>query len=428
MQRSPKRYTLIGLPYLCVINLFSLESLKGKKILIGVSGSIAAYKSLLLVRLLIKAGAEVRVLMTPAAAKFVSPLSFSTLSKHPVAIDVIEEDTWNNHVELGLWADAMVVAPATANTLAKMANGICDNIICACYLSARCPVFFAPAMDLDMWKHPATQSNVSKLLTYGNHLIDVGDGELASGLSGKGRMAEPEETMAQLDSFFRRNEQKRLIGKKILLTAGPTFEPIDPVRFIGNRSTGKMGIALAGALLDEGAEVLLVLGPVQATLPIHPNLHVIKAFSADAMYKVCVELFPKMNAGIMAAAVADYTPKVVAAQKIKKNEDTFAVELVKTKDIAASLGKMKQIGQILVGFALETQNEIEHANGKLEKKNLDFVVLNSLNDAGAGFGHDTNKITILKRDGESKAFGLKSKNEVARDIVDELVAAMEFAG
>ena len=392
--------------------------LKNKKILLGITGSIAAYKAAFLTRLLIKEGAEVQVLMTPAASDFISPLTLSTLSKKPVFSDVSSEAGWNNHVDLGLWADAMLIAPATANTLAKLANGLCDNIIAACYLSARCPVFFAPAMDLDMWAHAATSENILRLQKHGAHLIPVGEGELASGLSGKGRMAEPQEILEFLKGHF--IQQASLKGKNVLVTAGPTYEPIDPVRFIGNRSSGKMGVEIALRLAERGALVHLVLGPSKLS-PKHPNLTVVRVHTAQDMYEAAAENFEKMDAGILAAAVADYRPAQVATQKIKKKSDDLSIVLEKTTDIAAALGKIKRSDQILVGFALETNNELEHAKGKLERKNFDFIVLNSLKDKGAGFNFDTNKITIIHKDNKIKEFKLKLKQEVAVDIVEELV-------
>lgn len=390
----------------------------GKKIILGISGSIAAYKSAFLTRLLIKAGAEVQVLMTSSAQDFITPLTLSTLSKRPVYSSVSSETGWNNHVELGLWADAMIIAPATATTLAKLANGLCDNILVAAYLSARCPVFFAPAMDLDMWHHPATRHNVERLLNYGNHLIPVGVGELASGLSGEGRMAEPEDIVAYLEHFFA--QQEDLTGKKILITAGPTYEAIDPVRFIGNRSSGKMGVALADAAARRGAEVNLILGPSKL-LPQEKNVKVLRVESAQEMHDAAVQLFPTMHAAILAAAVADYRPKVVATEKIKKKGEELQLDLIKNPDIAADLGKMKQAGQLLIGFALETNDEENNAQGKLEKKNFDFIVLNSLRDAGAGFNHDTNKISILFKNNKKRNFELKSKNAVAEDILQAMI-------
>lgn len=392
--------------------------MQGKKIILGISGSIAAYKSAFLTRLLIKAGAEVQVLMTPAAQDFITPLTLSTLSKRPVYSSVSSETGWNNHVELGLWADAMVIAPCTATTLAKLANGLCDNILVAAYLSARCPVFFAPAMDLDMWHHPATRHNVERLLSYGNHLIPVGVGELASGLSGEGRMAEPEDIVAYLEHFFA--QQQDLAGKKILLTAGPTYEAIDPVRFIGNRSSGKMGLALADAAARRGAEVTLILGPSKL-LPQEKSVKVLRVESAQEMHDAAVQLYPGMDAAILAAAVADYRPKVVATEKIKKKGEELQLDLIKNPDIAADLGKMKKAGQLLIGFALETNDEENNAQGKLEKKNFDFIVLNSLRDAGAGFNHDTNKISILFKNNKKRDFELKSKNAVAEDILQAMI-------
>lgn len=394
-----------------------MNNIKNKKIILAVSGSIAAYKAAFLTRLLVKAGAEVKVLMTASATDFISPLTLSTLSGHPVHSTVSSGEGWNNHVELGLWADAMVVAPATANTLAKMAAGICDNAVLAVYLSARCPVFFAPAMDLDMWKHPATRANVEKLSTYGNHLIPVGYGELASGLTGEGRMAEPEDIISFLDSFFAQNQS--LAGKKVLITAGPTYEKIDPVRFIGNYSSGKMGIALAQAAAAAGAEVFLVLGPTPLSTD-HPGVKVIPVKTAIEMRDQAAGLFPRCDAAILAAAVADYRPKHFAAQKIKKNNQDFIIELVENPDIAQELGQAKKAGQILVGFALETQSEVENAKAKIKKKNFDFIVLNSLNDKGAGFGHDTNKISIIGKDNKISKFELKSKAAVAVDIINKL--------
>ena len=391
-----------------------------KKVILGISGSIAAYKSAILTRLLVKKGAAVQVLMTESATAFVAPLTLSTLSKHPILSDVRSESGWNNHVELGLWADALLIAPATANTLAKMANGLCDNILSAVYLSARCPVFVAPAMDVDMWHHPATQANLERLRAFGVHIIPVGHGELASGLVGDGRMAEPEEIVAYLDHFFQQPQPLR--GKKALVTAGPTFEPLDPVRFIGNHSTGKMGIAIAETLARAGAEVTLVLGPTHHR-PEQPAVQVVPVGSAQEMYEACAARFAQTDIVVLAAAVADYRPAAYSETKIKKKDEDLNIALAKTVDIAATLGRQKQPGQLLIGFALETNNEEAHALAKLEKKNLDFIVLNSLRDAGAGFGHDTNKIAILHRDGTKTAFDLKPKTDVARDIVAEIVAA-----
>lgn len=393
--------------------------LQGKKFLLGVTGSIAAYKMANFIRLLVKQEAEVKVIMTPAAMDFITPLTLSTLSKNPVLSQFQKSETgeWNNHVELGLWADAFVIAPASANTLARMANGLCDNLLLATYLSARCPVFFAPAMDLDMLQHPATQKNIATLIQSGHHLIESGVGELASGLSGPGRMAEPEEIVTVLENFF--SGKKKLSGKKALVTAGPTYEALDPVRFIGNHSSGKMGFAIAEALAQQGAQVDLVVGPThqhtnQPGITIHP------VTSAEEMYQACRQIFPGTDVAVLSAAVADYKPVVRAEQKIKKTEGNLMLELTKTRDIAAELGKLKKNGQVMVGFALETENEKTNAAGKLNAKNFDLIVLNSLNDAGAGFGHDTNKIEIISRNG-SKEFPLKTKKEVANDIVAAII-------
>ena len=392
-----------------------MSSLEGKNILLGISGSIAAYKTAFLTRLLVKAGASVQIVMTPASTKFITPLTLSTLSKHPVYTDVTSEDSWNNHVELGLWADAMVIAPATATTMAKLAHGLADNMVTAVYLSARCPVFLAPAMDLDMWAHPSTQENLESLQRHGVNLLPVEHGELASGLVGKGRMAEPEFIVAHLASFFEENQV--LKGKKALVTAGPTYEAIDPVRFIGNRSSGKMGIAIAEHLAAKGAEVTLVLGP-SAHKAKGKNVQTIRVESAQEMYEAAITAFPECDIAVMAAAVADYRPKEVADQKIKKKTADLAIELEKTKDIAAHLGAIKKDDQLLVGFALETEQETANAKGKLARKNFDFIVLNSLRDPGAGFGHDTNKITIFHSDNKTQQFELKTKDAVAADIVE----------
>ncbi|WP_416866251.1 MAG: bifunctional phosphopantothenoylcysteine decarboxylase/phosphopantothenate--cysteine ligase CoaBC [Imperialibacter sp.] len=395
--------------------------LQGKKILLGVCGSIAAYKSALLTRLLVKQGTEVQVLLTADAKNFITPLTLSTLSKKPVYSDFFHstDGTWNNHVELGLWADAMVIAPASANTLAKMANGICDNLLLATYLSARCPVFFAPAMDLDMYRHPSTTANIDSLLSYGNKLINAEDGELASGLSGVGRMAEPEHIVHHLEEHF--TKAQRLAGKKVLITAGPTHEAIDPVRFIGNHSTGKMGFALAERFASQGATVQLVSGPSTLSTT-HAAIHVTKVRSAEEMLTACVAKFDDVDIAVFAAAVADYRPDTPAQEKIKKSDNTLTLHLVKNPDIAATLGKKKK-KQFTVGFALETTNEIAYAKDKLHKKNFNLIVLNSLKDQGAGFAHDTNKITILDHDGSS-TFDLKSKQEVANDIVDVVCKKM----
>ncbi len=394
-------------------------SLKGKKIVLAVTGSIAAYKTPQLVRLLIKAGAEVRVLITDSATHFVSPLSLATVSKHPVVNSVSDGASWNNHVEMGLWADAIVVAPCSANTLGKLANGLCDNIVCAIYLSARCPVFIAPAMDEDMWLHPSTQANIHKVRTYGNHIIPVGHGELASGLVGEGRMAEPEDMIQHLSGFFAA-ENKQLKGVKALVTAGPTYERLDPVRFIGNFSSGKMGIAVAEALADRGAQVTLVLGPSHERT-YHTGVRTVTVESAAQMYEACAKVFGDVQIAVLAAAVADYKPATQAAEKIKKNDAELSIELAKTTDILASLGKIKHAGQTLVGFALETSNELDNARKKLEAKNADMIALNSLRDAGAGFGHDTNKITLIRRGTTDVELPLQSKAEAAAAIVDNIL-------
>ena len=393
--------------------------LRGKKIVLGVSGSIAAYKSAVLTRLLIKEGVDVRVVMTPSAHDFITPLTLSTLSNNPVLTHFVKDESgqWNNHVEVGMWADALVIAPASANTIAKLANGICDNLLLAVYLSARSPVFIAPAMDLDMLKHPSTQFNISKLSSWGNNLIETGFGELASGLVGNGRMAEPEEIIAYLENYF---SDKKLKGKKALVTAGPTHEAIDPVRFIGNNSSGKMGFAVAEALAREGAAVKLVSGPT-SLLTTHPNIEVKKVTSAEEMYQACRDFFPVSDITILSAAVADYRPSVKADQKIKKTESDLVIELTKTPDIAFELGKLKQKGQFIVGFALETENELANAEKKIVSKNFDMIVLNSLNDKGAGFGGDTNKVSIIDRESKVKEYNLKSKQEVAGDIVKAII-------
>lgn len=394
--------------------------LQGKKIVLGITGSIAAYKSAVLTRLLVKAGAEVKVVMTDSAKTFITPLTLSTLSKHPVLSEFVRDESgqWNNHVDLGLWADAMLIAPASANTLAKMASGRCDNLLMAVYLSARCPVFLAPAMDLDMLQHNATRENLKKINSYGNRILDPTYGELASGLVGTGRMAEPEEIIAALEEFFAKSNA--LKGKNVLVTAGPTHEAIDPVRFISNHSSGKMGFAIAESLADLGAAVTLVSGPT-ALHTSHPNVIVKKVMSAEEMYEACVAVFPKTDIAVLAAAVADYKPTVKADQKIKKKDETLTIELIKTKDIAASLGKLKQKGQVIIGFALETEHEQDNAIKKLESKNFDLIVLNSLKDTGAGFGHDTNKITLIDSSRTVRSFDLKSKKEVARDIVSAIL-------
>ena len=399
-----------------------MTKLSGKKILLGITGSIAAYKAAFLVRLLLKSGAEVQVLMTKAATSFITPLTLSTLSKKPVYTEVSSEKGWNNHVELGLWADAMILAPLTATTMAKLAHGICDNMIAAAYLSARCPVFFAPAMDVDMWHHPATQENVSRLQHFGNHLIPVEHGELASGLIGEGRMAEPEHIVAFLEGFF--DTEPDLLGKKVLITAGPTYEPIDPVRFIGNRSSGKMGVAIAEEAAKRGAVVTLILGPSKV-MPEHANIQLIKVETAQQMYEAALQHFPTADMGILCAAVSDYRPKEAALQKIKRQGENRTIELVENPDIAAALGTLKQANQLLIGFALETQNEEANAKSKIEKKNFDLIVLNSLNDPGAGFNVDTNKITLISRDNKMRKFELKSKTAVATDILNEIIPLIQ---
>lgn len=392
--------------------------MEGKKIIIGVTGSIAAYKAAYLTRALIKRGAEVRVIMTPHAKAFISPLTMSTLSKHPVHTDVIDNDAWNNHVELGLWADVMLVAPATASTISKMASGLSDNIITAVYLSAKCPIFIAPAMDLDMWIHPATQRNIELLKSYSNHIIDVGDGELASGLVGKGRMAEPDDIVQSLEVFF--SKKSDLKGKHVLITAGPTYEALDPVRFIGNHSSGKMGMAIAKECSRRGAQVSLILGPSRLSISDN-NIEVTSVVSGEEMYKATASKHADADIVIFAAAVADYRPQSVSQEKIKKKSDNFTLELERTIDIAGSLGQKKRSNQIHVGFALETIDEEFYAQKKLEKKNLDFIVLNSLRDKGAGFRTDTNKITIYTAEGDKIPFDLKSKDEVAADIINTIV-------
>lgn len=392
--------------------------LNDKKILLGISGSIAAYKAILLTRLLVKAGAEVKIVMTPAAADFVSPLTLSTLSKNPVILDLFKEDSWSNHVALGRWADVMVIAPLSCNTLAKMAAGLCDNMLLATYLSATCPVVAAPAMDEDMWHHPATRANLEKILSYSNKVIPVEKGELASGLYGDGRMAEPETIVQYIkENFF---AEKELSGKRALVTAGPTFEPIDPVRFIGNHSSGKMGVSVAVELASRGAHVELVLGP-SAIVPEFEGVHVTRVQTADQMFSKCMEFFPESDIAVMSAAVADYTPAAPSAEKIKKDGGQLTIVLNKTQDILKSLGEIKADSQILVGFALETSNERENALSKLRGKNADLIVLNSLNDEGAGFGFDTNKITIFSKNGEQFDYPRKLKQQVARDIVDRIV-------
>lgn len=391
--------------------------LKGKKILLGITGSIAAYKSVFFVRLLVKAGAEVKVIMTEGAKDFVSPLTFATLSKNKVLSDLFDEDTWANHVMLGRWADVMLVAPASCNTLAKMANGICDNLLLAVYLSSQAPVLIAPAMDEDMWHHPATQKNVDTLQQNGNSFLPVNKGELASGLTGEGRMAEPEEMIKYLEDFFEKKND--LGGKKVLVTAGPTQEALDPVRYISNHSSGKMGVAIAEELYNRGADVQLVLGPSE--IKINSRIKLNKVVSADEMYKACMKSLHTYDIIIMAAAVADYSPRTTSTQKIKKKSEEFSLELKKTKDILFEAGKRKSPSQTLVGFALETNNEKENAIKKLSQKNADLIILNSTKDKGAGFGLDTNRITIFDKNKKEYKFPTKTKKEVAEDIVNTII-------
>jgi phosphopantothenoylcysteine decarboxylase/phosphopantothenate--cysteine ligase len=398
-------------------------SLQGKKIILAITGSIAAYKTPQLVRLLVKAGAEVQVIMTGAAADFVSPLALSTVSKRDVFSSVSNGAHWNNHVHLGRWADVLLIAPASANTIAKMAHGMCDNMVMAVYLSAICPVILAPAMDEDMWLHPATTANVDKLRSFGHQVIPVVHGELASGITGAGRMAEPEEIQAFVEAFLEGREQHEsqlpsFPGVKALVTAGPTYEALDPVRFIGNFSTGKMGIAIAEALAERGVSVDLVLGPSKEKVD-NPLIKVTRVVSAQEMFDACVPLFAGVDIAVLSAAVADYRPLEKAEEKIKKTDsDTLQLTLIKNPDILAHLGSIKKPGQTLVGFALETTNELENARKKLEKKNADMIILNSLKEEGAGFGHDTNKVNILHRDGTINALPLQSKTGIAKSVVD----------
>ena len=394
-------------------------NLQGKKIILGICGSIAAYKSAELCRLFVKSGAEVKVIMTTSAGDFISPLTLSTLSGYEVVTSVHDGSNWSGHVELGLWADVLVIAPITANTIAHFANGLCDTMLDAVYLSAKCTVLFAPAMDLDMWIHPSTKSNVEKLISFGNVLVPVEHGELASGLVGFGRMAEPAHILDFVIAHF--NKHLDLSGKNILITAGPTHEKLDPVRFIGNSSTGKMGLALVRECLERGASVELVLGPVTEKIFTHPNLSVTNIISADDMMKACAVHFQNAAIAIMAAAVADYRPITEESQKIKKSDDEISLKLVKTTDIAASLGAIKQPGQVLVGFALETENELEYAEKKRIKKNFDLIILNSMNDKGAGIGTSTNKVTIIGSEGIILATQLLPKSKIAKIIIDETI-------
>lgn len=404
--------------------------LTGKKIVLGITGSIAAYKSCLIIRQLIKKGAEVQVVITPAGKEFITPITLSALTHKPVISEFFSQrdGTWNSHVDLGLWADAMLIAPATASTIGKMANGIADNMLITTYLSMKAPVFIAPAMDLDMYAHPSTQNNLRTLQSYGNHIIEPGTGFLASKLEGKGRMEEPENIVKQLEAFFNKNDNENensIEGKKVLITAGPTYEKIDPVRFIGNYSSGKMGFALAEECAQRGAQVELVCGPVSTSMKAqHPNIHRTDIESARQMYEACMSSFPTADSAILCAAVADFAPEAVADQKIKRTGDDMVIRLKPNPDIAASLGKIKTSSQALVGFALETNDEETNAQGKLQRKNFDFIVLNSLRDQGAGFRTDTNKITIITPDSK-KEYDLKPKTEVARDIVDMLESVMQ---
>ena len=393
--------------------------MKGKKIVLGITGSIAAYKAAILTRGLIKRGAEVQIVITPAGKEFITPITLSALTSKPVISEFFaqRDGTWNSHVDLGLWADAMVIAPATASTIGKMAHGIADNMLVTTYLSMKAPVFIAPAMDLDMFAHPSTQHNLDILRSYGNHIIEPASGELASHLVGKGRMEEPEKIIEVLEAFF--SSQQDLKGKKIMITAGPTYEKIDPVRFIGNYSSGKMGYALAETCAERGAQVTLISGPV-GLKAVHPNITRIDVESAEQMYRAATEHYQTADAGILCAAVADFTPETTANEKIKREKDELTLRLKPTKDIAAELGRQKRDEQRLVGFALETNNELIHAQDKLARKNFDFIVLNSLNDKGAGFRCDTNKITIIDRKG-MMAYPLKPKKEVAADIINKLV-------
>ncbi|WP_126973446.1 bifunctional phosphopantothenoylcysteine decarboxylase/phosphopantothenate--cysteine ligase CoaBC [Gynurincola endophyticus] len=390
--------------------------IKGKKIIVGITGGIAAYKAILLTRLLIKAGAEVQIIMTPAAKDFVTPLTLSTLSKRPVIIDLFNEQAWENHVALGRWADLMLIAPASCNTIAKMANGLCDNMLLATYLSATCAVWIAPAMDEDMWHHKSTQLNLEKISSFGNHIIPSEEGELASGLFGMGRMAEPETILQAIEHFF---TPKILLGKKVLITAGPTYEPIDPVRFIGNRSSGKMGIALAKAAAAAGAEVTLVLGPSSIDISALP-VNVVKVETAEEMFQAAMKEQKNFDIAILSAAVADYTPETVAEEKIKKSGDALSLHLKKTKDILGVLGKEKSNGQIVVGFALETHNAEAYAQEKLQRKNADMIVMNSLQDPNAGFGYNTNTVTIFTHQQKPQAFPNQSKDNVAKAILAEI--------
>ena len=394
--------------------------LRNKNIIIGVSGSIAAYKSAFLIRLLIKAGANVKVIMTPASLDFITPLTLSTLSKNPVLVNFAKDNSgeWNNHVEFGIWADAIVIAPASANTIAKMAGGICDNLLLATYLSSRCKVYIAPAMDLDMYKHPATTANLKRLKSFGNIIINPENGELASGLVGEGRMAEPETIVSFLENEF--SAKLPFSKKKVLVTAGPTYEAIDPVRFIGNHSSGKMGFAIAEEFAKQGADVTLVCGPTNLVTT-NKNIKRIDITSAEELYVASTKVFASCDIAVLSAAVADYKPTVTANQKIKKTANSKTIDLIPTKDTLAELGRLKKSNQLLIGFALETENELENAKAKIKKKNLDLIVLNSLNDKGAGFKNETNKISIINKHNKILNFELKNKSEVAKDIIAEIL-------
>jgi len=400
--------------------------LAGKHIILGVTGSIAAYKAAILTRLLIKEGAEVKVIMTPHAKEFVTPHTLATLSKNPILVDFFnpENGGWNSHVDLGLWADLFLIAPASANTMAKMASGVADNLLLTTYLSARCPVMLAPAMDMDMYSHPATQKNIQILKSYGNIFVEAATGELASGLSGKGRMEEPENILQHVVNLFL--AANRFNGYKVLITSGPTYEPIDPVRFIGNYSSGKMGTAIATAIAQQGAQVTFITGPA-AVEPQHPSVKIVRVKTASEMLEQAKNEFDSCQVAILAAAVADFAPANTSTDKIKRGKENLDLQLEPTTDIAETLGKMKRQNQIIVGFALETHNEVENAIDKLTRKNLDIIVLNSLNDAGAGFGHNTNKITLIDRNGKQKSFELKPKSEVAQDIANAIIDLLQQA-
>jgi len=400
--------------------------LAGKHIILGVTGSIAAYKAAILTRLLIKEGAEVKVIMTPHAKEFITSLTLATLSKNPILVDFFnpENGGWNSHVDLGLWADLFLIAPASANTMAKMASGVADNLLLTTYLSARCPVMLAPAMDMDMYSHPATQKNIQILKSYGNIFVEAATGELASGLSGKGRMEEPENILQHVVNLFL--AANRFNGYKVLITSGPTYEPIDPVRFIGNYSSGKMGTVIATAIAQQGAQVTFITGPA-AVEPQHPSVKIVRVKTASEMLEQAKNEFDSCQVAILAAAVADFAPANTSTDKIKRGKENLDLQLEPTTDIAETLGKMKRQNQIIVGFALETHNEVENAIDKLTRKNLDIIVLNSLNDAGAGFGHNTNKITLIDRNGKQKSFELKPKSEVAQDIANAIIDLLQQA-